>query len=162
MELVTRKQGGLFPAPNEISFLCSCPDSAQMCKHVAAALYGVGVRLEKKPELLFELRGVDHTELIGGAAEAIPRLAEGAKGPKVIRGADISALFGIEMDSSSKVATASTDGAGDRSLARAQVPKPRPAKSAKGTDSASASNKVVAKARGTRRSTKSKRKRNSA
>ena len=37
--------GGLFPTPREISFSCSCPDWAMMCKHVAAALYGVGARL---------------------------------------------------------------------------------------------------------------------
>ena len=30
-----------------------------MCKHVAAALYGVGARLDEQPELLFRLRGVD-------------------------------------------------------------------------------------------------------
>ena len=56
--------GGLFPSPNEITFECSCPDWAGMCKHIAAALYGVGVRLEEKPELFFELRGVDHSELV--------------------------------------------------------------------------------------------------
>ncbi len=161
MELVTRKQGGLFPSPNEITFECSCPDWAGMCKHVAAALYGVGVRLEEKPELFFELRGVDHAELVGGAAEAVPRLAGGAKRRKVVRDADLSALFGIELASSTdKVATASTDGAGDRSHTRADVPRPRRAKSAKRTDSGTESNKVVAKARGTRRGTKSKMKRN--
>ena len=107
MELVTRKAGGLFPSPKEISFECSCPDWAGMCKHVAATLYGVGVRFEEKPELLFELRGVDHTELVGGAAHSIPRLAQGAKGRKGIKGADLSALFGSELDSAtSKVAGA--------------------------------------------------------
>ena len=126
MELVTRKQGGLFPAPNEISFACSCPDWAGMCKHVAAALYGVGVRLEDKPELLFELRGVDHTELVGGVADAVPRLAGGAKRRKVIKGADLSALFGIELESSTtKVAPADTNGPGDRSPARPKVSKKR-------------------------------------
>ena len=70
-----------------------------MCKHIAAALYGVGVRLEEKPELFFELRGVDHTELVGGAAAAVPRLADGAKSRKVVKGADLSALFGIELES---------------------------------------------------------------
>jgi uncharacterized Zn finger protein len=116
MELVTRRQGGLFPSPSEISFSCSCPDWAGMCKHVAAALYGVGVRLEVKPELFFELRGVDHNQLVGGAAEAVPRLTNGAKGRKVVKGADLSALFGIELESSTtKVATAGTDGAGNRS-----------------------------------------------
>lgn len=101
MELVTRKQGGLFPAPEQISFECSCPDWAGLCKHVAATLYGVGVRLDEKPELFFELRGVDHTELVGGAAAAAPRLAGKAKGRagrKVLEGADLSALFGIELD----------------------------------------------------------------
>lgn len=119
MELVTRKSGGLFPTPTEITFACSCPDAAEMCKHVAAALYGVGVRLEEKPELLFELRGVDHTELVGGAAEAVPRLAGGTKRRKVIQGADLSALFGIELDASTT------------SPASATTPKIRRAKPAK-------------------------------
>jgi hypothetical protein len=39
---------GLFPAPKEIQFRCSCPDSAWMCKHVAAVLYGVGARLDRE------------------------------------------------------------------------------------------------------------------
>lgn len=50
---------GLFPTPKEISFNCSCPDWALMCKHVAAALYGVGARLDENPLLFFELRGID-------------------------------------------------------------------------------------------------------
>jgi hypothetical protein len=163
MELVTRKQGGLFPSPNEISFECSCPDWAGMCKHVAAALYGVGVRLEEKPELFFELRGVDHTELVGGAAEAVPRLADGARSRKVVRDADLSALFGIELESSTtKVAPGASDGARDRTHTRADVPRTRRRKSAKGTDSTTALNKVAAKARGTRRGTKSKMDRNQA
>ncbi|HVY37111.1 MAG TPA: hypothetical protein VHM31_04230 [Polyangia bacterium] len=99
IEIVTRKQGGLFPTPEEISFECSCPDWAGMCKHIAATLYGVGVRLEEKPELFFELRGVDHTALVGGAAEAVPRLAGGASRRKVVKNADLSALFGIELES---------------------------------------------------------------
>jgi uncharacterized Zn finger protein len=109
MELVTRKDGGLFPAPRQISFECSCPDFADMCKHVAATLYGVGVRLDEKPELLFQLRGVDHNELVTGAAAAVPKLTDGAKdrsGRKVIKGADLSALFGIELDAPAGAAEA--------------------------------------------------------
>src|SRR3972149_5084651 len=60
MEIVTARDDGLFPHPREIALDCSCPDWAGMCKHVAAALYGVGARLDEKPELLFRLRGVDH------------------------------------------------------------------------------------------------------
>ena len=42
MEIITHREQGLFPKPSEISLDCSCPDWADMCKHVAAALYGVG------------------------------------------------------------------------------------------------------------------------
>ena len=152
MEIVTRKAGGLFPPPKQISFTCSCPDWAGMCKHVAATLYGVGVRLDQKPELLFELRGVDHAELVGGAAEAVPRFANGAQSAKVIKGADLSALFGIELESTTtEIAAADADGAGDRSPARSDAPKTRRAKSAKRTDSAARSNETDRRSRGTRR-----------
>ena len=62
MERLCRQDNGLFPKPSEIRFSCSCPDSASMCKHVAAVLYGVGSRLDEQPELLFRLRAVDHSE----------------------------------------------------------------------------------------------------
>ncbi len=42
MERVCREGDGLFPAPKEITMSCSCPDWADMCKHVAAVLYGIG------------------------------------------------------------------------------------------------------------------------
>ncbi len=50
---------GLFPQPKEISFNCSCPDWALLCKHVAAVLYGIGARFDENPLLVFELRGID-------------------------------------------------------------------------------------------------------
>jgi uncharacterized Zn finger protein len=53
MERICRPSTGLFPAPQEIEFSCSCPDWASMCKHVAAVLYGVGARLDEQPELMF-------------------------------------------------------------------------------------------------------------
>lgn len=39
MKELFQGEDGLFPQPSEISFQCSCPDWALMCKHVAAALY---------------------------------------------------------------------------------------------------------------------------
>jgi len=77
MKIITDREEGLFPRPSEIGMTCSCPDWATMCKHVAAALYGVGARLDDRPELLFVLRGVDKEELIG--ERAITRLVAGAK-----------------------------------------------------------------------------------
>lgn len=59
MKELFQSRDGLFPSPKEISFQCSCPDWALMCKHVAAVLYGVGARLDENPLLFFELRGID-------------------------------------------------------------------------------------------------------
>ena len=56
--------GGLFPTPREISFSCSCPDWAMMCKHVAAALYGVGARRWRICSGFYELNGVHISVLI--------------------------------------------------------------------------------------------------
>lgn len=54
MERICRQKTGLFPSPKEIQLACSCPDWAGMCKHVAAVLYGIGARLDRQPELLFQ------------------------------------------------------------------------------------------------------------
>ena len=75
MERICQQEAGLFPAPAEIEFSCSCPDWASMCKHVAAVLYGVGARLDEQPELLFKLRKVDEKDLIARAgADHQPRI----------------------------------------------------------------------------------------
>src|SRR4029077_8785436 len=67
MDRVCWESVGLFPSPAEIKRSGSCPDGADRCKQVAAALYGVAARLDEKPQLLFVLRGVDENELIAGA-----------------------------------------------------------------------------------------------
>ena len=102
MEIITCQERGLFPAPKQISMDCSCPDGAVMCKHVAAVLYGVGARLDERPELLFQLRNVDHSELIT-AVGAAPAFARTAKPDKVLKSADLSGIFGIDVDTSSTV-----------------------------------------------------------
>jgi uncharacterized Zn finger protein len=97
METVTDRSEGLFPSPGEITFECSCPDSAYMCKHVAAVLYGFGARLDSKPELLFTLRGVNHEELIAADAEhAVVTATSRGKARRLAAG-DISDVFGIEI-----------------------------------------------------------------
>jgi uncharacterized Zn finger protein len=96
MERVCSKGDGLFPAPEEIKLSCSCPDWADMCKHVAAALYGVGARLDEKPELLFVLRNVDQKELLAGAGRDLA-FTQAKPSAKVIDDGDVAALFGLEM-----------------------------------------------------------------
>jgi uncharacterized Zn finger protein len=97
MERVCREGDGLFPAPREIDLSCSCPDWADMCKHVAAVLYGIGARLDLSPELLFKLRGVDETELLAHADQHIFLKAPAPAGAKVLDEGDAAALFGLEM-----------------------------------------------------------------
>lgn len=88
---------GLFPAPAELGFTCSCPDWASMCKHVAAALYGVGARLDSQPELLFLLRQVDQAELID--LGATPLTGPGPADGRVLDdSSDLSALFGLDLE----------------------------------------------------------------
>src|SRR5438445_4235637 len=55
MERICLRNTGLFPSPKEIKLSCSCPAWAEMCKHVATVLYGIGARLDQQPELLFRL-----------------------------------------------------------------------------------------------------------
>jgi uncharacterized Zn finger protein len=97
MERVCRQKTGLFPSPSEIELSCSCPDWADMCKHVAAVLYGIGARLDQQPDLLFRLHNVDEKELIAGAGEALPLTQKAPAAKKVLVDEDLSALFGLDM-----------------------------------------------------------------
>lgn len=97
MERVCRETDGLFPVPREIKMSCSCPDWADMCKHVAATLYGAGARLDSTPELLFTLRGVDSAELIASAGDEGPLCQSVDSSRRVLAEDDVAALFGIEM-----------------------------------------------------------------
>ncbi len=105
MRIITDREQGLFPQPSEIKLACSCPDWADMCKHIAAVLYGVGARLDTQPELLFLLRGVDHLELIGAAADAAALAPAGGTG--AVDAADLSEVFGIEIEPMATGAVAS-------------------------------------------------------
>src|SRR6266700_231653 len=97
MDRVCREGDGLFPPPEEIKLSCSCPDWAGMCKHVAAALYGVGARLDEKPQLLFVLRGVDEGDLVAGSAEGMSLSKAAPSAANVLDDSDVDALFGLEM-----------------------------------------------------------------
>jgi uncharacterized Zn finger protein len=99
-DIFMRQDAGLFPGPKEISFECSCPDWADMCKHVAASLYGVGARLDEDPSLFLTLRGVDVGGLIArSATKKAERLLETAsqKSSRILENVDLSGMFGIEL-----------------------------------------------------------------
>jgi uncharacterized Zn finger protein len=97
MERICRQKTGLFPSPQEIQLSCSCPDWAEMCKHVAAVLYGIGARLDKQPELLFKLNQVDEKDLIAKVGAGIPLAKKGPAADKVLSDHQLSELFDLDM-----------------------------------------------------------------
>jgi uncharacterized Zn finger protein len=97
MERICRPNTGLFPTPQEIQFSCSCPDWASMCKHVAAVLYGVGARLDSRPELIFALRRVDPKDLVARAGAGLRRSRQSPTTGKVLDDAHLADVFGIDM-----------------------------------------------------------------
>ena len=98
MQRLTRQKEGLFPSPGEIKMKCSCPDYSDCCKHLAAVMYGVGARLDKRPELLFVLRDVDHQELVSQAVAEGNLDRELSGHDDALAGEDLGAIFGIELE----------------------------------------------------------------
>ena len=103
MQHICAPRTGLFPAPKEISLSCSCPDSAAMCKHVAAVLYGVGARLDTQPEWLFALRQVNAKDLVTQAGAGLTPLKKGPASSRVLDDALLDDVFGLEMDAPAEV-----------------------------------------------------------
>ncbi len=102
-DLLTLKGKGLFPAPAEISFNCSCPDWADMCKHVASVLYGIGARFDSDPKLFFILRDVKIDELVTQAVkEKTDKMVKKSlvKTRRVMDDKNLNDVFGINLNTS--------------------------------------------------------------
>jgi uncharacterized Zn finger protein len=95
LEALVDRRAGLFPEQKEIDFTCSCPDSALLCKHIAAVLYGVGARLDKKPELFFTLRSIAIDALVTRTA-----LRRASPAKEALPADSLEGIFGIEIDRS--------------------------------------------------------------
>lgn len=99
MKALFEGEHGLFPTPWEISFSCSCPDWALMCKHVAAVLYGIGARFDEEPLMFFELRGIDFNRFIDVTlANKVEKMLQNASQPKserIMQTDNLTELFGV-------------------------------------------------------------------
>jgi uncharacterized Zn finger protein len=93
IEVLCHHETGLFPEPSEITLICNCPDYSDLCKHLAATLYGVGARLDSDPALFFTLRGVDQNELFNANIEDVTQSDDDVE----VDG-DLEALFDIDLD----------------------------------------------------------------
>lgn len=124
LERLTSRKDGMFPSPSEINIRCSCPDGAVMCKHAAAALYGVGYLLDSEPELFFLMRGVSQAELVSDALFTQKQSdAMGLDAQSTLDSDDLGALFGIDLStaegSAVKADSKSKQKAGSRSPSKA-------------------------------------------
>lgn len=140
MERICRRNHGLFPSPAEIELSCSCPDWADMCKHVAAVLYGIGARFDRQPELLFLLRGVDEKELIVKAGSSMPFSTRGPATAKILGGEDLADLFGLDIAQAAKRPAQSKRGEKSAAAAEGKRQSRRPAVS-KGRETRAKSSK---------------------
>ena len=66
-----------------------------MCEHVAAARYGVAVRLDSSPELFFTLRGVDQNELLQRSSAKLKEISAAEAG--TLDHQAMEDLFGIDI-----------------------------------------------------------------
>jgi len=102
MAHMCRQGTGLFPTPGELAYTCTCPDGSDggwLCKHVAATLYGVGVRLDDDAEMLFHLRQVAHADLLAGAtAGLVDGRPASRSGRRRIAADRIASVFGIDLE----------------------------------------------------------------
>jgi uncharacterized Zn finger protein len=134
-EVFTAQGRGLFPSPQEIGFDCSCPDWADMCKHVAATLYGIGTRLDDDAGLFFKLRKVKIDDLIQQTLkDQSYKLLEkaGKMGPGKIAESDLSGMFGIDMEETMDLdfskTTEKVSGAGKKARKAAEQSRSKTAK----------------------------------
>ena len=101
LETLLTEEGALFPTAREIRFDCSCPDWALMCKHVAAVMYGIGVRLDENPFYFFILRGMDPEALLRHTVEDhVEKLLahRDVKNDRIIADAEMEKLFHLEEE----------------------------------------------------------------
>lgn len=143
MQTLTEHKDGILPRAGELSVSCSCPDGADMCKHVAAVLYGIGARLDTQQELLFTLRQVDPSLLVtqaAGALDAAPSLpaADSDLG-------DLAALFDIELGETASLPAQESPSAAVATRGRAKIAKSKKVASKKPASKKPTSKKPTSK-----------------
>jgi uncharacterized Zn finger protein len=72
-EVFRQAKLSLFPEKRgDLHTACSCPDSANPCKHIAAVYYLLGEEFDRDPFLLFRLRGLGREQLLAQLGSAAP------------------------------------------------------------------------------------------
>jgi uncharacterized Zn finger protein len=74
-----------------------CRPSTGLCKHVAAVFYGIGARVDERPELFFTLRAVDQNDLIARAGTGLALVKKAPSTRRVLDRGNLSDIFGLEL-----------------------------------------------------------------
>lgn len=92
----------LFPGRGELMQYCNCPDSAAVCKHLAAVHYILAERFDQDPFLLFRLRGKSQDEILASlgsvAAPDDEELPEYVPAPPLAESLDLFWRTGQELE----------------------------------------------------------------
>jgi uncharacterized Zn finger protein len=98
-EILCQRPNGICPGTGELDFSCNCSDANwdDVCKHVAAVMYGIGHLIDQDPELIFSLRGVAQQELVQKASTASLSQKLLPKEKRIAQDS-ISGIFGIELE----------------------------------------------------------------
>lgn len=91
----------LFPLGVDVDLNCTCPDHDYnyICPHIAAVLYGIGVRIDHDPLLLFKIRGIDVDKFIWRVVGSrVERMLKNANNDsdRILKGLDLAAKFGVD------------------------------------------------------------------
>lgn len=79
IEEIFEEEGlSLYPAAEgDLQAQCSCPDTANPCKHCAAVYLLLGEEFDRDPFLLFALRGMRRDKLLAMIEKQLPQLTNG-------------------------------------------------------------------------------------
>ncbi len=84
----------LFPqSARDLSTSCSCPDSANPCKHIAAVYYLLGERFDDDPFLIFQARGRSREQIIAALRQ---RRSEASQALPVVMAAPVEQVPALE------------------------------------------------------------------
>jgi len=84
IEEIFEEEGvSLYPAAEgDLKAQCSCPDTANPCKHCAAVYLLLGEEFDRDPFLLFALRGMRRDKLLAMIEKQLPQLASSEEHPR--------------------------------------------------------------------------------
>lgn len=91
------QDNNLFPKYGEFKQSCNCPDSARLCKHIAATMYAIAFKFDQDPLLFFKLRDIDIKNIleisIQNKKDMLNKTSD--KSTRIIKDSELDGLFDL-------------------------------------------------------------------